>query len=146
MSSQKGFTLIELMVVVAIVGILAVIAIPSYQGYTARAQSSEALTAMSPLMLRVIEGVHSGKTLAELNSNQMAFPSPEAHATHLISQVEVVQGGGRAQFSDRATGVLEGNWLVMAPYASTQGNIMWHCSYSNAQGYQYVPELCRNAP
>ncbi len=146
MPIQKGFTLIELMIVIAIVGILAAIAIPSYQGYTARAQSSEALTAMSPLMLRVIEGIHSGKTLAELNSNQMAFPPPEAQATHLISQVEVVQGVVRAQFSDQATGVLVGNWLVMAPTQSAQGNIQWHCSYSNAQGYQYVPQLCRNAP
>ncbi len=52
-AAQKGFTLIELMIVVAIIGILAAIAIPAYQDYTARAQLSEAMTLASGLKTKV---------------------------------------------------------------------------------------------
>ena len=59
MNAQKGFTLIELMIVVAIIGILAAIAIPQYQNYTARAQVSEAVTLLGGLKTPVVEGISS---------------------------------------------------------------------------------------
>ena len=58
-TAQKGFTLIELMIVIAIIGILAAIAIPQYQNYTARAQVSEAMTLLGGLKTPVVEGVSS---------------------------------------------------------------------------------------
>ena len=57
--AQKGFTLIELMIVVAIIGILAAIALPAYQDYTARAQVTEAIAATSPMRLAVSEFTQS---------------------------------------------------------------------------------------
>jgi len=57
--AQKGFTLIELMIVVAIIGILAAIALPAYQDYTARAQVTEAIAATSPMRLAVTEFVQT---------------------------------------------------------------------------------------
>ncbi|MDI3379835.1 MULTISPECIES: pilin [Acinetobacter] len=57
MNAQKGFTLIELMIVVAIIGILAAIAIPQYQNYTARAQASEAMNLLDGLKTPVVESV-----------------------------------------------------------------------------------------
>lgn len=54
-SNQQGFTLIELMIVVAIIGILAAIAIPAYQNYTARSQATEAITLLGGLKTRIID-------------------------------------------------------------------------------------------
>ncbi len=55
MNTQKGFTLIELMIVVAIIGILAAIALPAYQNYTARAQAAEAITLLGGLKTRIVD-------------------------------------------------------------------------------------------
>ena len=54
-TAQKGFTLIELMIVIAIIGILAAIALPAYQNYTARAQAAEAITLLGGLKTRIVD-------------------------------------------------------------------------------------------
>ena len=71
---QQGFTLIELMIVVAIIGILAAVAIPAYQDYTAKAQASEALTLLGGLKTPVSESVsQGGMVLGCTNANLLAL-------------------------------------------------------------------------
>lgn len=69
MNAQKGFTLIELMIVVAIIGILAAIAIPQYQNYIARSQFSESQVMLSGLKSAIQEKVDQGKNYAVSSSN-----------------------------------------------------------------------------
>ncbi|TWI66119.1 type IV pilus assembly protein PilA [Pseudoduganella lurida] len=66
--AQAGFTLIELMIVVAIIGILAAVAIPAYQNYVKRAAYSEVVSQMSPYKLAVEEAYQNGNTLASMSA------------------------------------------------------------------------------
>ena len=75
---QKGFTLIELMIVVAIIGILAAIAIPAYQDYTARAKMSEVIVQAAPAKLAVAETASSLGGLTNVTSINTGYAFPGA--------------------------------------------------------------------
>jgi type IV pilus assembly protein PilA len=140
---QKGFTLIELMIVVAIIGILAAIAIPQYQDYTARAQSTEALNLAGGLKTQV----------AEFYADKGAWPAItdlgyEAAADvtgKYVESVNVDKTTGAVTATLKETGVskdLQGKTVVLTPTAATGKPITWACS-TNATNKNVVPTTCR---
>lgn len=83
--SQRGFSLIELMIVVAIIGILSVIAIPSYQNYTQRARFSEVIAATQPFKTAISLAIQEGDAISELTTGAHGIPAPPPSTKNLAS-------------------------------------------------------------
>ena len=146
---QKGFTLIELMIVVAIIGILAAIAIPAYQDYIARAQVSEAFSAVS--------GAET--TIAEYAQNNGAFPgaatTPTAASLAITGKygtAAVADDTGVITYTFNATGVnaniAKGTVtftppaLVATGTAGTDNTYKWVCTSTLKQKYLGNATVC----
>ena len=138
---QKGFTLIELMIVIAIIGILAVVALPAYQDYTARAQVSEALT--------LAEGQKSAVT--EYRSDRGAWPTTntEAGVASSISgkYVASVQVGAdgiitATMKSANVNNDIKGKTLILTP-TDQNGSFTWTCDEGTI-AQKFRPSTCRN--
>ena len=136
MNAQKGFTLIELMIVVAIIGILAAIAIPAYQDYTARAKMAEVLGQAAPAKLAVAETASSLGALSGVTSTNTGYAFPGA--TNYVSGVTIAASGVITVDSTvpNASGA-----LLLTPTGTT-GNLTWVCS-STAISAKFLPTNCR---
>ncbi len=142
MKKQQGFTLIELMIVVAIIGILAAIAIPAYQDYTIRAQVSEGLTLSGGAKAAVSE--YSMDTGGFPTSNGMAglalavSISGKYTSTVTVGALGAISVlyGGSANSS-----YLSGNSITLTP-ADNTGSVSWTCDSANIAD-RHLPAACR---
>jgi type IV pilus assembly protein PilA len=140
---QQGFTLIELMIVVAIIGILAAIALPAYQDYLARSQMAEALSLTDGLKGAVVDGYGEAGPCP----SQGAGTSIAAATSITGKYVQQVDIGGTAptcwiKATLKGSGVskgIQGATLTLT-MTGVGGSIIWSCASSAAQ--KYVPKAC----
>ncbi|WP_374522095.1 pilin [Hydrogenophaga sp.] len=136
---QKGFTLIELMIVVAIIGILAAVALPAYQDYTTRAKVSEVILAASSARTAVAEAAQTIGEMPELAS--IAFDS---QASKFVSSVSYARSSASVGVvTALATGDtrISGGSIVLSGTVSSNGQVDWVCGGSIQAKYR--PASCR---
>lgn len=146
--NQQGFTLIELMIVVAIIGILAAVAIPSYRDYTARAQMSEALSLMSGFKTGLAE-YHQSE--GNFNTSLKATQFGSTVSGKYVSTV-VLTGAGTnaiqiaATMKAAASGVSSEIGGGQLRLKTTDGGRNWKCEVNTGGTIQnrHLPSSCRN--
>ena len=145
MKKQQGFTLIELMIVVAIIGILAAIAIPAYQDYTIRAQVSEGLNLAGGAKAAVAEVVMDSGTFP-IDNDEAGLSLNTSIKGKYVGSVTVGTGGiisvaytGPSAHTILATGVLE-----LSP-TTNAGSVEWACKSSTGPTIadKHLPAACR---
>ncbi|MGH8040538.1 MAG: pilin [Rudaea sp.] len=141
---QQGFTLIELMIVVAIIAILAAIALPAYQDYVIRSQVSEGSVLADGAKTAVAE-FYSNTGHAPTNNTSAGLAQAASIVGKFVVSVTVAAGKITAQFSDvspqRANSKITGQTLIFSP-TFTGGSTQWKCS--SAISEKYLPVICRS--
>ncbi len=155
---QSGFTLIELMIVVAIVGILASVAVPAYSDYTVRAKVTEAVSAVAPVKASIADYYYSNGSLPGSSDDAGLDGSPSgidsvvggSYATDVIQSISVgsdpSNGTITVSLQELGSGVSSGDTLVFIPNVGSNGQITWDCDAAQGDGTladRYAPANCR---
>lgn len=143
---QQGFTLIELMIVVAIIGILAAVALPAYQDYTVRARVSEILGFAAQMKTSVSECLLTNGTGGCADANAVGVDTAAlVTATSYITSIDITNG----------TVTITPNWgnlggtvsgtstILFTPTLANGGGVAWECSVGDPSANKYVPSECR---
>jgi type IV pilus assembly protein PilA len=144
-SIQKGFTLIELMIVVAIIGILAAIAIPAYQDYTIRSQVTEGLNLAGAVKAGVAEAyANTGTWPADLTAagGDATLPPTGKYVTGIA----VANGVITITYGDQANANILNSTLTLFPGVSQNNDVVWACSDGAAPTSTVTWSVAPSAP
>ena len=143
MKKQQGFTLIELMIVVAIIGILAAIAIPAYQDYTIRAQVSEGLNLSGGAKAAVTEFFQDRGSMPTDNTEAGLAAAGDIQGKY-VDQVDVANGVIEVRYGNDAHQIISGANLMLTPDTTNPGSVAWICTDgTTAIDNKHLPAACR---
>lgn len=138
---QQGFTLIELMIVVAIIGILASMAIPAYQSFTIRAQVAEGLNLSGPLK-NAVASFHNDNGAFPVDNADAALEPAASYTGKYTDSIFVTGAVISIQFGNDASAKISGETVTLTAQ-SNQGSVSWECASGGVILDTYLPSSCR---